>query len=130
MRRVVMEHLPRVEAMYAVTPVDSDQAKQWLTETNVVSAVRTTEMLTAMKAGMGVELSPSPSAVELRTGDEVLLVTLSFSVLLAWAEQNIAPLPEDWRCMLMRVQAGSELQASNTLIATMGEAVESEPTQG
>jgi hypothetical protein len=84
-------------------------------------------MITAIKAGMDVELTPSPSTVSIRAGDEALLITLSFGVLLAWAEQNIEPLPEDWRCTLLRVQARSELQPSNTLLAALREEVAGEP---
>jgi hypothetical protein len=122
-----MEHLPRATATYDVAPVGWDQAKLWLEESGVISAVRTTEMITAIKAGMDVEVAPSPSKVAIRPGDEALLITLSFSVLPAWAEQNIAPLPEDWRCTLLRVQARSELQPSNTLAAAIGEEVADEP---
>jgi hypothetical protein len=122
-----MEHLPRATATYDVNPVSWDQAKLWLEQSSVISAVRTTEMITAIKAGMDVELVPSPSTVAIRPGDEALLITLSFGVLLAWAEQNIPPLPEDWRCTLLRVQARSELQPSNTLAAAIGEEVADEP---
>ena len=38
-------------------------------------------------------------------GDEALLITLSYGVLLAWAEGKIAPLPEDWRCFSLTVKA-------------------------
>ena len=127
MGRYVMEHLPRATATYDVNPVNWDQAKLWLEQSSVISAVRTTEMITAIKAGMDNELAPSPSTVAIRPGDEALLITLSFGVLLAWAEQNIAPLPEDWRCMLLRVQARSELQPSNTLAAAIGDDVADEP---
>jgi hypothetical protein len=127
MGRYVMEHLPRATATYDVNPVNWDQAKLWLEQSGLTSAVRTTEMITAIRAGMDVELAPSPSTVAIRPGDEVLLITLSFGVLLAWAEQNIAPLPEDWRCMLLRVQERSELQPSNTLAAAIGEEVADEP---
>lgn len=129
MGRYVMGHLPRATATYDVNPVDSDQAKLWLEENSVISAVRTTEMIAAIKAGMGVELAPSPSTVAIRPGDEALLITLSFGVLLAWAEQNIAPLPEDWRCILLRVQARSELQPLNTLAAAIGETVADGPAE-
>jgi hypothetical protein len=84
-------------------------------------------MITAIKAGMDVELAPSPSTVAIHPGDEALLITLSFSVLLAWAEQNIAPLPEDWRCILLRVQAQPELQPSNTLAAAIDANLADEP---
>ena len=75
---------------------------------------------------MDFALAPSPSTVEIHPGDETLLITLSFGVLLAWAEQNIAPLPEGWRCMLLRVQARSGLQPSSALAAAIGEDVAGE----
>jgi hypothetical protein len=61
-------------------------------------------MISAVKAAMEFTLSQSAACVALRPGDEALLITLSFSVLLAWAEDNIAPLPEDWRCISLRVR--------------------------
>lgn len=129
MGRFVMEHLPRVTATYDVSPVNWEQAKLWLEQSSVISAVRTTEMITAIKAGLDVELAPSPLTVAIHPGDEALLITLSFGVLLAWAEQNIAPLPEDWRCMLLSVQTRSELQPSNAVAAAMGEEVAVEPVE-
>lgn len=66
-----MEHLPRATATYDVNPVNSDQAKLWLEQSAVISAVRTTEMITAIKAGMDVDLAPSPSTVAIRPGEEV-----------------------------------------------------------
>jgi hypothetical protein len=71
MSRYVMEHLPRATATYDVNPVNSDQAKLWLEQSAVISAVRTTEMITAIKAGMDVDLAPSPSTVAIRPGEEV-----------------------------------------------------------
>ncbi len=127
MGRFAIEHLPRVTATYDVSPASWEQAKQWLEQSTVISAVRTTEMITAIKAGMDVALTPSPSTVAIHPGDEALLITLSFGVLLAWAEQEIAPLPEDWRCMLLRVQAPSEWQTSNSLTATISEELPGEP---
>ncbi|HEY1212380.1 MAG TPA: hypothetical protein VGE93_01985 [Bryobacteraceae bacterium] len=127
MGRFVIEHLPRATATYEVNPVSWGQAKLWLQQSSVISAVRTTEMMTAIKAGMDVALAPSPSTVVISPGDEALLITLSFGVLLAWAEQNIAPLPEDWRCTVLRVQSRSELQPSNALTAVIGEEVADEP---
>lgn len=64
-----MEHLPRATATYDVSPVNWDQAKLWLEQSSVISAVRTTEMITAIKAGMDVELAPSPSTVAIRPDD-------------------------------------------------------------
>lgn len=130
MGRFVMEHLPRATATYEVNPVSWDEAKLWLEQSSVISAVRTTEMITAIKAGMDVALAPSPSAVAISSGDEALLITLSFGVLLAWAEQDIAPLPEDWRCTLLRVQSRSELQTSDALTTAIGEEIADEPVGG
>jgi len=123
-----MEHLPRVTATYDVNPVEWHQAKLWLEQSGVISAVRTTEMISAIKASMEVELPPSPSTVAMRPDDEALLITLSFGVLLAWAEENISPLREDWRCMLLRVQTRSDLQSSNALAAAIGAKFADEPT--
>src|ERR1700761_483363 len=79
----VMEHLPKATATYDVIPADWDQPKHWLEQSGLISAVRTTELITAIKAGMDVELAPSPSTVAIRPGDETLLITLSISVALA-----------------------------------------------
>lgn len=103
MKRFAIEHLPRSVATYQVTPVDYDAAQTWLAAGDIVSLVRTTEMKAAIGAGLGVTLDESDTSVELSTGDEALLISLSFSVLLAWAEGSIVPLPEDWRCLLLHV---------------------------
>jgi hypothetical protein len=99
-----MEHLPRAAALYDATPLNYEAAKHWLQTANASSLIRTTEMITAVETAMSLPLSQSDSSVSLRPGDEALLITLSFSVLLAWAEDNIAPLREDWRCILIRVR--------------------------
>lgn len=108
MSRFVIEHLPRTPATYSVTPLNHEGAKLWLQQANAVSIVRTTEMIAAIEAGMGVTLSQSAMPVALRSGDEALLITLSFGVLLAWVEGKIAPLPEDWRCVSLSVQHPGE----------------------
>jgi hypothetical protein len=104
MSRFVMEHLPRGAAVYDANPLNYEAAKEWLQTANASSLIRTTEMITAVQAAIGLPLSQSDASVTLQPGDEALLITLSFSVLLAWAEDNIAPLPEDWRCILLRVR--------------------------
>jgi hypothetical protein len=104
MSRFVIEHLPRLAASYDASPLNYEAAKRWLQTANASSLIRTTEMITAVQAAMSVPLSQSELSVALQPGDEALLITLSFSVLLAWAEDNIAPLREDWRCLLLRVR--------------------------
>jgi hypothetical protein len=86
-----MEHLPRAIATYDVNPVNWGQAKLWLEQSGLISAVRTTEMITAIRAGMDVELTPSPSTVAIRPGDEALLITLSFGVLLRGPSKTLRP---------------------------------------
>ena len=86
-----MEHLPRAAAVYEVTPLEYGETKQWLQKGDPVSIIRTTEMIAAVQAALGFTLSQSDASVALQPGDEALLITLSFSVLLAWAEDNIAP---------------------------------------
>jgi hypothetical protein len=113
-----MEHLPRAAAMYDVSPLEYEQAKHWLHQADVLSIVRTTEMITAVQAGMGFSLVQTDVPVSLQPGDEALLITLSFSVLLAWAEQRIAPLPEDWRCNLLSVHRPGSPSASSNEAAT------------
>jgi hypothetical protein len=108
MGRYVMEHLPRAAARYQVTPLDHAQAKRWLQEANTVSLVRTTEMIAAIRAGLEITLVQSADSIELRSGDEALLITLSFNVLLAWAEGELVPLPEDWRCASLTVQDAAD----------------------
>jgi hypothetical protein len=77
-------------------------------------------MIAAVQAAMSFPLSQSDLPVTLQPGDEALLITLSFSVLLAWAEDNIAPLPEDWRCILLRVRhPGSDKTAGNNMVASV-----------
>jgi len=73
-------------------------------ELPVDSLIRTTELIAAIEVGMGISLTQSEDLMALRAGDEALLITLSFGVLLAWAEGKIPPLPEDWRCLLLRVE--------------------------
>lgn len=115
-----MEHLPRAAAVYDVTPLEYEEAKKWLQKGDAVSIIRTTEMIAAVQAALGFTLSQSDASVALQPGDEALLITLSFSVLLAWAEDNIAPLPEDWRCISLRVRpAESFAMPQNELVTSV-----------
>jgi len=104
MSRFLMEHLPRAGAVYKVTPLDHPEATAWLKKGEFVSAVRTTEMIEAIQSAMNLTLTQSATPVALEPGDEALMITLSFGVLLAWAEERMAPLPGDWRCTLLEVQ--------------------------
>lgn len=103
MKRFAIEHLPRAVATYQVTPVDYDTARIWLAEDTVISLVRTTELVSAIGAGLGTVLTQSETTKTLQPGDEALLISLSFSVMLAWVEGGIVPLTDDWRCLLVRV---------------------------
>lgn len=105
MSRFVIEHLPRSPATYVAAPLDYEQVKAWIQHSGFISLVRTTELISAIEAGAGVKLTQSDTSVALRPGDEALLITLSFGVLIAWAEGKIPPLPEDWRCLLLTVEA-------------------------
>ncbi len=122
-----MEHLPRAVAVYGVAPLEYEQAKQWLRKGNPVSTIRTTEMIAAVQAGFGFTLSQSDASVALKPGDEALLITLSFSVLLAWAEENIAPLPEDWRCISLRVRPPESLSMPENELVTSVDLVSEDP---
>jgi hypothetical protein len=123
----VMEHLPRAAATYEVTPLEYEGAKRWLQETNAVSIIRTTEMIAAIQAGMGISLLQSAVLVSLHPGDEALLITLSFGVLLAWAEENMTPLPEDWRCALLRVRAPGDVSSPMNQVAIAEHLLSDEP---
>jgi len=104
MSRFVIEHLPRTAATYHVVPVEHAQAKAWMQKADFASLVRTTELIAAIEAAMGVTLSQTDISMALRPGDEALLITVSFGVLLAWAEGKIVPLQEDWRFSLLMVE--------------------------
>ena len=101
-----MEHLPRSVARYAVTPVCYDEARTWLAQPGISSLIRTTEVIGAIGAGLGITLEQTDAPMTIQAGDEVLLISLSFSVLLAWAEGGIIPLEDDWRCLFLKVEAG------------------------
>ena len=105
MNRFLIEHLPRNPAKYQVVPLDYSQAKAWMDRSSFHSLVRTTELIAAIKAGMGVNLAQSDSLMSLQPGDEAVLISLSFGVLLASAEGNILPLNDDWRCSLLLVES-------------------------
>jgi hypothetical protein len=82
--------------------------------------IRTTEIISAVQTAMSFPLSQSDAPVALQPGDEALLITLSFSVLLAWAEDNIAPLREDWRCILLSVRhPESSTTPDNNMVASV-----------
>jgi len=104
MKRFVIEHLPRVVATYQVTPLTYRDARYWLSGGALVSLVRTTELIEAIEKGLGVALEQADATMTLAPGDEALLISLSFSVLLAWAEGGIVPLEDDWRCVLLAVE--------------------------
>ncbi|HYP06170.1 MAG TPA: hypothetical protein VER03_08020 [Bryobacteraceae bacterium] len=119
MTRFAIEHLPRCSARYAVRPVDSEEARAWLSGGEVTSLVRTTELIGAIRDGLGLELQQADASMTLQPGDEALLLSLSFSVLLAWAEGGIAPLDEDWRCLLLRVDDPASAVGSPTAEAAL-----------
>jgi hypothetical protein len=112
-----MEHLPRARAVYEVTPLDYAEAAAWLKKGAFVSAVRTTEMIDAIQSAANVTLTQSAMPVSLEPGDEALMITLSFGVLLAWAEERLAPLEEDWRCILIKVRARDDIAAFSRMAA-------------
>jgi hypothetical protein len=103
--------LPRAVATYRVTPVDSSGAKNWLESGELTTLIRTTEQMEAIEAGLGVTLDQSDTAMTLQPGDEALLISLSFSVLLAWSQGSIVPLPEDWRCLRLEVESPSAVRS-------------------
>ena len=103
MTRFAIEHLPRAAATYHVTPLAFSQAQAWLSAGDITSLIRTTELIGAIGAGFGCSLQQSDTSLALSEGDEALLISLSFSVMLAWAEGDIAPVAEDWRCLLLQV---------------------------
>jgi hypothetical protein len=120
MARFIIEHLPRIPATYDVLPILFSDVKEQLQLPSWTSLIRTTELIDAIGAGMGVELSQSDIAATLFPGDEALLITLSFGVLLAWAEGKIAPLPDDWRCFSLTVKGPPETIPIPVLEAAIG----------
>lgn len=109
MGRFVIEHLPRTAAQYRVTPLDYAQARAWIQQADFISLVRTTEMISAVEAAIGISLQQADSSMTLLPGDEALLIGLSFGVLLAWAQGQISPLPEDWRCLSLMVRGPEDV---------------------
>lgn len=121
MSRFVIEHLPRARATYELMPLEYEDARIWLNQLRFTSLVRTTELIAAIEAGMGVTLTQADVSMALRPGDEALLITLSFGVLLAWAQGKIPPLPEDWRVLLLTVKAPGDPAPSPVLEAKVAE---------
>jgi hypothetical protein len=112
MRRFLIEQLPRTPASYLITPLSFEGWRTWMEQSSFDSLVQTAEMIDAIEAALNMPLVPSDAVLHLKPGDEAVLVTLSFGVLLAWAEGKIAPLPEDWRCLTLTVsspESGSPL---------------------
>ncbi len=105
MSRYLLEQLPRVAATYLVTPLAFSQVKAWLNESVFASAVGTTELISALETGFDLTLSQLDGLITLRPGDQALVISLSFGVLLAYAEGKIPPLPEDWRSFALTVAA-------------------------
>lgn len=127
MTRFVIEHLPRSTARYQAIPVDYKNVKEWLQQTDLVSLVRTTELISAIEAGLNVALTQADTSRTLRQGDEALLIGLSFSVLLAWAEGKIPPVEEDWRCFWLTVEGHGASPSSPALEAAVVEEVNIAP---
>ena len=127
MNRFVIEHLPRSPARYDALPLSYPEVKAWLENRNFTSLVRTTELISAIEAGMQIQLKQADVQMKLAPGDEALLVGLSFSVLLAWAQGNITPLPEDWRCFSLRVKGPKTSKSDPRLVLAQDLPSGSEP---
>jgi hypothetical protein len=125
MTRFAIEHLPRSAATYQVRPVDFAEAQAFLSSPGLTSLVRTTEMIDAVRAGFALELKQAETAMLLQPGDEALLICLSFSVLLAWSQGGIVPLPEDWRCL--RISVRPHATGGEPLAAAVPDDLASEP---
>jgi hypothetical protein len=108
MSRFLIEHLPQAPAAYTVAPLSFQDWQTWVQHSLFVSLIRTTEMISAIESTAGITLHQADHYMSLRPGDEAVLVTLSFGVLLAFAEGQIPPLPEDWRCLLLTVASPAE----------------------
>jgi hypothetical protein len=127
MTRFAIEHLPRAAATYHVTPLDYGQAQAWLSASDFTSLIRTTELIGAIGAGFGCSLQQSDKSLTLSEGDEALLISLSFSVMLAWAEGGIAPVTEDWRCLLLQVDQPQRNVSTVSMARSLP--IRSEPAQ-
>ena len=127
MARFAIEHLPRAAATYHVTPLEFTHAQSWLKAGELTSLIRTTELIGAIGAGFGCSLQQSDRSMSLAPGDEALFISLSFSVLLAWAEGNIVPVEDDWRCLLLQVDQPHS--PAFPRVSAVSEPVTSEPTQ-
>lgn len=93
----------------------------------MVSLVRTTELISAIDAGLNVPLIQSDASMTMQQGDEALLIGLSFSVLLAWAEGKIPPVEDDWRCFWLTVEGHSASPSTPALEAAVVEEVSIAP---
>ena len=109
---------PRAIATDNVSPVTDVETRNWLATGKLISLVRTTELIGAIRDGLGVALEQADESMVLQTGDEALLISLSFSVLLAWAQGGIVPLEEDWRCLLVQVRNPSDTLGPTTALAS------------
>ena len=127
MTRFAIEHLPRAAATYHVTPLEYGQAQAWLSASDFTSLIRTTELIGAIGAGFGCSLQQSDTFMSLAPGDEALLISLSFSVLLAWAEGDIVPVADDWRCLLLEVD--QPRREASPLSVAVSEHIPSDATQ-
>jgi len=116
--RFAIEHLPKTSATYQVTPVEYNEARRWLADGEFLSLIRTTELIGAIRAGLGATLEQADQLTAMRSGDEALLISLSFSVLLAWAKGDIVPLEADWRCLIVRVADPDETVEPPVLAAS------------
>ena len=119
MSRFAIEHLPRNAARYLVAPIAHAELKHWLQKAPFHSLIRTTELISAIESDAGIELHQSDDLLALRPGDEALLISLSFGVLLAWAEGKISPLPDDWRCLLVAVEDAKDAISTPVLEAVI-----------
>ena len=54
--RFAIEHLPKTSATYQVTPVEYNEARHWLADGEFLSLIRTTELIGAIRAGLGASL--------------------------------------------------------------------------
>ena len=66
---------------------------------------------------MGIELPQSDAPGTLTPGDQAMLISLSYGVLLASTQGDIPPLPEDWRCALLTVEGGGDDAALASMAA-------------
>lgn len=110
--RFASSQTPRQASEYLAIPFDHVQAKEWIERSKFYSLTRTTELIAAISSGMGIALSRSDVSMSLRQGDEALLISLSYGVLLASAQGEVIPLPEDWRFSLLLLESSADLLGS------------------